>query len=130
MKQQSFIIHGAFMIAIAVYAIIHPLAIAPAQAGVETDWLMSGIFVFIAFMSAVFGFVFPIIQAKQGIQPSPQSGQIKMIVTDACFESIAIYGLVGGFVGMPDWLAYTLMATALFLLLLNTLRVNRWLSGV
>jgi hypothetical protein len=53
---------------------------------------------------------------------------VAVIVGDAFFESIAIYGLVGYFLGMPDAISYGLMGLSFCILLLNTIRVLTWLG--
>ena len=56
--------------------------------------------------------------------------QTRMIITDAFFESIAIYGLIGVFMGMGQGLRMSLMALSFILLALQIPRFRGWLDEI
>jgi len=69
-----------------------------------------------------------ILPASAGSQGGPEPGILRLVISDAIFEAIAIYGLVGKFTGMQPMVSCGLMLLGLILLLLNTARVGSWVK--
>lgn len=53
---------------------------------------------------------------------------VELIIMDAFIQSIAIYGLVGLFLGLQSWQAYSLIAVSLIFLLIVIARIKIWIE--
>ncbi|HOE97061.1 MAG TPA: hypothetical protein PLS90_03600 [Candidatus Sumerlaeota bacterium] len=54
--------------------------------------------------------------------------KLMAILSDALFESIAMFGLVGPYVGMSQMMGYGLMLLATVMLGMNTARIRVWIE--
>ena len=134
------IIHFAFVMAVPMYAAI-ALVILPkaspagAELAAKTPWLPWAL-VFLAAFQIPLGYFLPEILTRsrqQSAEGSPAAFlaicQLKMILSDAFFESIALYGIVGVIaLGMKLPAAFALMGFSLVLLLTNIPRIAGWMD--
>lgn len=117
--QVALILHAMFMLAVLVYAALAHLLIPTLPNRPPFDPMFAYLFVGLGLFQIPLGFVLPAIMAKKGSNPP-----VMFIVTDACFEAIAIYGLVGTILSMPLLYADGLMALSFILLAANTIRLR------
>lgn len=139
----AYMIHLVFTASVPVYALVYySIFLRPEHpaAGTTTPQthIINYILISIAFVSAIGGLIIPGIMSRIMSRFSPASPLtptacfviciIKMIVSDAFFEAIAIYGLVGGFMQLPQNFTFLLMIVSFILLLINFARLRNWLE--
>lgn len=134
------IIHFAFIMAVPIYAVVASViqpGVSPAGAplAARTPWLPWAL-VFLSVVQIPLGYFLPEIMTRSRQQAAEKSSrdylalcQLKMILSDAFFEAIAVYGLVGVIAfGMALQVAYALMGLSLVLLLTNIPRIAGWID--
>ncbi|MCE5229999.1 hypothetical protein LLG95_10440 [bacterium] len=109
-------IHVAFLMAVPIYAGITYFFIMPFPKLFPYDPIVSNILIFIGILQIPIGFLVPKIAKSY---PA-----VALILSDAVFESIAIYGLVGPLFSMATPAAWALIGLSFVLLAANTLRLR------
>jgi len=118
-------IHAVFTAIIPIYMVMFAFAIAPSGAK-NTVSIVSYMPVILALVTIPLGFVLPLLAGRMGGAGTTGGVGIllvKMILSDAIFEAVAIYGMIGPFLGTPLWICYGLMGLSFALLAVNSLRI-------
>ena len=132
-------IHFAFVAAVPMYLVIAALVIQP---GLKTEnqpfaaepraTMLFVALCALALVQLIMAAILPQRFKQQMVrcEDSPDvylaKRQTTMIITDAFYESIAIYGLVGIILGLKPWQGYALMAVSLVFLLMAIGRIRDW----
>ncbi len=87
------------------------------------------VFIIMSVVSFIGGIFAPLVVKAMKMAES-EFAQKATIFSGAFFESIAIYGLVGKFVGLSNIMCYGLIAASTLFLILNFPRVIKWNSSV
>ena len=116
----NLILHLAFMMAVVIYAGLAHFLFEPSTIP-EADPVFKWVILGLGVVSAPMGFVVPRIIGRVNRLDARQL----LIVTDAFFEAIAIYGFVGIILGVPVTYCYPLMGLSFALLAFQTFNVVR-----
>lgn len=129
------IIHCAFIGATIIYGVVaYILKTSGGMSANQPSAVIMPVMLVLSIMSLAMGFVVPGIIVASRIQPDTSPGNIltarliQMIVMDACFESIAIFGLAGMVVGMQAIVGYGLIAVSLVALASQSGRIGGWID--
>jgi F0F1-type ATP synthase membrane subunit c/vacuolar-type H+-ATPase subunit K len=131
------ILHFGFITAVPIYAVVMMLV----RTSMGGDAIFSSrplqVYAAISAISLVvliMGFTVPVWMKAVADQPGDSAQaylnkrMTELIVTDALFESIAIYGLVGVVLGMQPWQGLSLMVVSLLFLLSVLGRLRAWID--
>jgi hypothetical protein len=132
------IIHAAFIIAVFAYLYVIKFVLLPGQSAPSSpDPIMFYTLVLVAFFNAGLGFILPsfllrTMDQKGDPNPSPEfwlGRRLKaMIISDAFFEAIAIYGVVLTVLDFPFDLVWPFLLAAALLLVFNIARIRSWID--
>lgn len=132
------LIHLSFVIAVPVYALILYISLSPAI----TAWGMKGLpaplllgtLGSLAVIQVILAFT--ISRWMRPVEPTGDSTDsaenylrrrmVQMLISDALIEAVAIYGLIGFYLGMTVPQALAFMAVALLLLLARIPQLRHW----
>lgn len=121
----ALIIHTAFFASVFMYMILYP-TLSGGGGSVPQSPVVSYVPVFLAAATIALGFLVP---RWIRIAGAPEAmAMLRLIISDAFFEAVAIYGLVGCFLGTPRAVSYGLMALSALLLAINYWRVREMAS--
>lgn len=131
-------LHFAFVASTGIYAAVYAFmipAVAPDAAAADAGWTPAAVALLaLAFVSAPVGFLLPVLMTMRADPPDSGAAdflarrQTAMILGDAVLESIAIYGLIGAFVGMPSAACYGLMAFSAALMVARVGSIRGWID--
>lgn len=114
----ALIIHAVFLFAVLLYGCLAHFLVPTLPNRPPFDPMIGYLLVGIGLIQIPLGFLLPVMLKKSSNPP------VLFIISDATFEAIAIYGLVGAFLGMPLLWADGLMALAFVMLAINTIRLR------
>lgn len=115
----AMILHGIFMFAVLGYAALAHFLAPRVAASNAISPVVLYVLVGLALYQIPLAFFLPKFLAKKG-----SNAAAAFIVSDACFEAIAVYGLVGAFVGMPLLWVDALMVLSFIMLAINSIRLG------
>lgn len=120
------IIHIFFMATPFIYLSLYPQIQEMAPDSPPVDPNMQYVIGGAGLVSVLIGLFMPVLLKRFG--GGVNNPFVNTIVSDACFESAAIIGLILPFVGGLETLTYTMIGGAFVLLLGNSFRVYQWLA--
>jgi hypothetical protein len=128
-KRILWIIYGAFVAAVPIYVFVYFFyftqmfgEVSPALPPKMATYLFGGI----SLITTGLGFF---LAERFPIKPrSIETVQVRMIITNAFFESVAVYGLIGRILGLPQNVSVALFALSLVALIINGNRVKGWIE--
>lgn len=123
------LIHAAFMFAVLIYAGLAHFVFLPAPEKPVTTPLVSLVLLIVAVVSIPLGFWIPMFLPKSGISIKHSNSVLDsmaggIIIGDAFFESIGVYGLVCAVLGRPAWEVDLFLVVSFVLLAIQGIRIR------
>jgi hypothetical protein len=135
---RMWLIHMAFIVMVPVYFVVYQFVLLPQalQRGFPADpapgRMFFPLFLAVSMGCVVVAWLIPRIGRQTAPRPEDDAATLLnrrvqgCIIQDACLEAVAVYGLIGLFLGFAPWQTYTLMGLGMTMLLLFSLRLLKW----
>lgn len=124
-------IHAAFMLAVPMYAVVTHFVLLQNPENIHANPFIARILLIVAIVQIPLGFILGEVVAKTGMRMNTAAGPkyldpitSKIIMGDALFEAIAVYGVVGAIFGMPAWQSDLLFVISFVLLTIQAIRIR------